>query len=261
MQPWLPHGYWRNTTSSRSARSIVAIHRKYACPSRCSAWRCARPRATRAVGIRPRRAVRHGGVMAFVLSGRGAWETTRQSDAGRRPAGELAARCAPGCRRRLASGDPRAARPFPAAPILPRPAAATARAGLWLAGDYVCADYPATLEAAVRSGVARLARERKGHCCSAMVQCARSNWLGRRASRSSTACIRTARRDLVVVGDENQRRAALGVDRKHQLDDLMPGRRIEIAGRLVGQHQSRLPGAKARASATRCCSPPERCFG
>jgi len=32
-------------------------------------------------------------------------------------------------------------------------AAETPIAGLWLAGDYVCADYPATLEGAIRSGV------------------------------------------------------------------------------------------------------------
>ena len=37
---------------------------------------------------------------------------------------------------------------------MPRPATATALNSLWLAGDYVCADYPATLEGAVRSGVA-----------------------------------------------------------------------------------------------------------
>ncbi|MQM31720.1 MAG: phytoene dehydrogenase, partial [Candidatus Accumulibacter phosphatis] len=43
---------------------------------------------------------------------------------------------------------------FSCRPDLHRPAARTARSGLWLAGDYVCADYPATLEAAVRSGLA-----------------------------------------------------------------------------------------------------------
>jgi squalene-associated FAD-dependent desaturase len=43
---------------------------------------------------------------------------------------------------------------FACRPSLPRPAAATALRGLWLAGDYCCADYPATLEGAVRSGVA-----------------------------------------------------------------------------------------------------------
>jgi len=39
-------------------------------------------------------------------------------------------------------------------PNLQRPASATGLPGLWLAGDYVASDYPATLEAAVRSGVA-----------------------------------------------------------------------------------------------------------
>ncbi len=43
---------------------------------------------------------------------------------------------------------------FSCRPGLARPAAKTARQGLWLAGDYTCADYPATLEGAVRSGVA-----------------------------------------------------------------------------------------------------------
>ena len=39
-------------------------------------------------------------------------------------------------------------------PDLRRPPARTALPGLWLAGDYVAGDYPATLEGAVRSGVA-----------------------------------------------------------------------------------------------------------
>lgn len=39
-------------------------------------------------------------------------------------------------------------------PDLPRPHAQTLIHGLWLAGDYVCADYPSTLEGAARSGVA-----------------------------------------------------------------------------------------------------------
>jgi squalene-associated FAD-dependent desaturase len=43
---------------------------------------------------------------------------------------------------------------FSCRPNLPRPAAKTQIPGIWLAGDYVCADYPATLEGAVRSGVA-----------------------------------------------------------------------------------------------------------
>ncbi len=43
---------------------------------------------------------------------------------------------------------------FACVPDLQRPGAATGLPGLWLAGDYVAGDYPATLEAAVRSGVA-----------------------------------------------------------------------------------------------------------
>jgi squalene-associated FAD-dependent desaturase len=43
---------------------------------------------------------------------------------------------------------------FACIPALQRPGAATGLPGLWLAGDYVASDYPATLEAAVRSGVA-----------------------------------------------------------------------------------------------------------
>jgi len=42
---------------------------------------------------------------------------------------------------------------FSCRPDLPRPESRTPLHGLWLAGDYVCACYPATLEGAVRSGV------------------------------------------------------------------------------------------------------------
>ena len=43
---------------------------------------------------------------------------------------------------------------FACVPDLQRPATRTDNPGLWLAGDYVAGDYPATLEGAVRSGVA-----------------------------------------------------------------------------------------------------------
>lgn len=43
---------------------------------------------------------------------------------------------------------------FSCRPGLPRPESRTPLPGLWLAGDYVCDDYPATLEGAIRSGVA-----------------------------------------------------------------------------------------------------------
>ena len=43
---------------------------------------------------------------------------------------------------------------FACVPNLKRPGTRTALPGIWLAGDYVAGDYPATLEGAVRSGVA-----------------------------------------------------------------------------------------------------------
>jgi uncharacterized protein with NAD-binding domain and iron-sulfur cluster len=43
---------------------------------------------------------------------------------------------------------------FACVPNLQRPPTRTGLPGLWLAGDYVAGDYPATLEGAVRSGVA-----------------------------------------------------------------------------------------------------------
>jgi uncharacterized protein with NAD-binding domain and iron-sulfur cluster len=43
---------------------------------------------------------------------------------------------------------------FACVPDLKRPPTRTEIPGLWLAGDYLASDYPATLEAAVRSGVA-----------------------------------------------------------------------------------------------------------
>jgi uncharacterized protein with NAD-binding domain and iron-sulfur cluster len=47
---------------------------------------------------------------------------------------------------------------FACVPGLQRPASETGLPGLWLAGDYVAGDYPATLEGAVRSGVAAARR-------------------------------------------------------------------------------------------------------
>ena len=95
------------------------------------------------------------GVIAFVLSGSGAWEAVDNRTLVAALHGELAAalgtRLPPVAWHQLIR-ERRAT--FACRPNLPRPAAASAQAGLWLAGDYVCADYPATLEAAVRSGVA-----------------------------------------------------------------------------------------------------------
>ncbi len=95
------------------------------------------------------------GVMAFVLSGHGAWEELDNAALAAALHRELAA----ALKVRLPAvvwyqviRERRAT--FCCRPNLRRPTARTVLAGLWLAGDYVCAEYPATLEAAVRSGVA-----------------------------------------------------------------------------------------------------------
>ena len=95
------------------------------------------------------------GVLACVLSGHGAWEELDNralvAALDRQLAGVLNTRL-PALVWQQVIREQRAT--FSCRPNLPRPAARTALAGWWLAGDYVCAEYPATLEAAVRSGVA-----------------------------------------------------------------------------------------------------------
>jgi len=46
-------------------------------------------------------------------------------------------------------------------------------------------------------------------------------------------------RDLRVVGDDDQRGAALPVHFEHQVDDGLPGARVQASGRLVGEQDSR----------------------
>lgn len=94
------------------------------------------------------------GVMAFVLSGEGDWDTLEDEELAQRLHAELTAAIGPlpsphwyrVIRERRAT--------FSCRPGLQRPGPETAERGLWLAGDYTCAEYPATLEGAVRSGVA-----------------------------------------------------------------------------------------------------------
>ncbi len=95
------------------------------------------------------------GVMGFVLSAHGAWDERDGAALLAALHGELEQ----ALRRKLPPPlwhqvirERRAT--FSCRPGLPRPPARTSLRGLWLAGDYVCADYPATLEGAVRSGVA-----------------------------------------------------------------------------------------------------------
>ena len=94
------------------------------------------------------------GVFAFVLSAEGKWDELGDAELCQRLHGELVAAVGPlpaphwqrVIRERRAT--------FSCRPQLPRPGQQTAERGLWLAGDYTWGDYPATLEGAVRSGVA-----------------------------------------------------------------------------------------------------------
>jgi len=95
------------------------------------------------------------GVMAFVLSAKGVWDERDSEALMAALHGELESALG----KRLPAAlwhqlirERRAT--FACRPNLPRPGAQTLLPGLWLAGDYVCAGYPATLEGAVRSGVA-----------------------------------------------------------------------------------------------------------
>ena len=95
------------------------------------------------------------GQLAFVLSAHGAWDDHDDAALAATLHEELEAALG----RRLPpphwSRSVRERRAtFACRPQLPRPATQTTHPGLWLAGDYTCADYPATLEGAVRSGVA-----------------------------------------------------------------------------------------------------------
>jgi squalene-associated FAD-dependent desaturase len=114
------------------------------------------------------------GLVGCVLSARGGWEE-RDNDALaaalHSELQETLGRALPEPLWRQVIRERRAT--FSCRPGLPRPASATALPGLWLAGDYACAGYPATLEGAVRSGC-QAAREildqepnRTGsdHCC------------------------------------------------------------------------------------------------
>lgn len=97
---------------------------------------------------------RGDGLLACILSGRGAWEEVGDAALAQRLAEELNLGAAPEWQRVIR--EKRAT--FSARPNLPRPPATLARR-LFLAGDHSWADYPATLEGAVRSGrrAARLA--------------------------------------------------------------------------------------------------------
>ncbi len=93
-------------------------------------------------------------LLAFVLSARGAWDEQDNDALMQTLHGELEQALGKQLPRPTWHRVIRERRAtFSCRPNLPRPTSRTPIRGLWLAGDYVCADYPATLEGAVRSGV------------------------------------------------------------------------------------------------------------
>lgn len=94
------------------------------------------------------------GLLAVVISGAGPWQALGHARLGQAIHRELCP-LLPGLvlpRKTWVIEEKRAT--FACTPGLPRPPTATADPTLWLAGDYVAGDYPATIEGAVRSGVA-----------------------------------------------------------------------------------------------------------
>jgi len=94
------------------------------------------------------------GLLAAVISGTGPWQELGHDVLAASIHAQIAA-LLPGLRpplRHWVIEEKRAT--FACTPGLTRPATATGTPNLWLAGDYVAGDYPATLEGAVRSGVA-----------------------------------------------------------------------------------------------------------
>lgn len=94
------------------------------------------------------------GLLAAVISAHGRHEDLGHEDLAARIHGEIARVVSdlPPPRWTRVIVEKRAT--FACTPGMHRPATATALPGLWLAGDYVAGDYPATIEGAVRSGLA-----------------------------------------------------------------------------------------------------------
>jgi len=94
------------------------------------------------------------GLLAAVISGAGAWQEPGHATLAASTHAQIAA-LLPGLRppRKTWTIEEKRAT-FACTPGLERPPTATAIPGVWLAGDYVAGDYPATIEGAVRSGIA-----------------------------------------------------------------------------------------------------------
>ena len=94
------------------------------------------------------------GLIAFVLSANGRWDegdNATLAAALHKELEQVLGRPLPPPRWQQVIRERRAT--FSCRPALPRATTKTPYPGLWLAGDHLCADYPATLEGAVRSGI------------------------------------------------------------------------------------------------------------
>lgn len=94
------------------------------------------------------------GLMAVIVSAEGPHQTMSQDTLAEHIANELQI-AFPQCKNpswHQVIAEKRAT--FSCTPNLFRPAHTTPQANMYLAGDYTCADYPATIEGAVRSGIA-----------------------------------------------------------------------------------------------------------
>ncbi len=93
------------------------------------------------------------GLLAVVISGAGAWQTLSHEELSQAIHREIAI-LLPNLtipHKTWVIEEKRAT--FACTPNLARPATSTTDPSLWLAGDYVAGDYPATIEGAVRSGI------------------------------------------------------------------------------------------------------------
>jgi len=94
------------------------------------------------------------GLIGAVISTEGPHQALTQDELGRRVYEELAAHFGPLPRLKWQRVISEKRATFSATPGLRRPTQKTPLVNFYLAGDYTASDYPATLEGAVRSGIA-----------------------------------------------------------------------------------------------------------
>ena len=92
----------------------------------------------------------------------------------------------------------------------------------------------------------QLAREHPQHERHDAASAADAWWCARPARRAARSADVGHRGQLRIVRDEHDRRLAGAVDVEQQIDDRVPGRAVEVAGRLVGQQDRRVVGERAR---------------